>query len=184
MTNVEFQMATEADRTVLRSMQAHSMRKLGAAFYSGHAIEAFISQIGTMDDYLIEDGTYLIATCGGILVGSGGWSTRQATYDTCNASRATNPNKADATVRSVYVHPAWARRGIGGLIMKRIEADILSAGYLNSVLTATLSGVPLYRHLGYHASRKVALALPGDITFGALKMQKFLGIAGHHRPAA
>ncbi len=172
MVDLVIYTASMADRTALRLMQAHAMRRLGADFYPRNAIDAFISEIGTMDDHLIDDGTYLIASLGGILVGSGGWSTRQASYSKCNAVDDPATIAPKATVRSVYVHPTWARRGIGGQMMKRIERDIMAAGFAKASLTATLSGVPLYRHLGYLPGRPVNLTLPGGINFGALEMDK------------
>ncbi|WP_377194270.1 GNAT family N-acetyltransferase [Ruegeria meonggei] len=183
MVDLVIHAASMADRTALRLMQAQAMRRLGADFYSRNAIDAFISEIGTMDDHLIEDGTYLIASLGGILVGCGGWSTRQASYSKCNAveTAVTSPR---ATVRSVYVHPTWARRGIGGRLMHRIEEDIAIAGFAKASLTATLSGMPLYQHLGYQPGRPVTLTLPGGINFGALEMAKSLTLAVSQQDAA
>ncbi|MCL6285158.1 GNAT family N-acetyltransferase [Ruegeria sp. 2012CJ41-6] len=172
MADLVIHTASMANRTALRLMQAHAMRQLGADFYPRNAVDAFISEIGTMDDHLIEDGTYFIASLGGILVGAGGWSMRQASYSRCNSVDDPAASVPKATVRSVYVHPTWARRGIGGKLMKRIEQSILAAGFANASLTATLSGVPLYQHLGYRSGRPVNLSLPGGVNFGALEMAK------------
>ena len=160
------------------------MRELGAGFYSIAAIEAFISHVGTMDDFLIDDGNYLIATIAGIAVGCGGWSTKQATYDTCNAANAVIPVAPKATVRSIYTHPEWTRRGIGRKLMERLECDIRDAGFQTASLTATLSGVPLYRHLGYQTLRRVTLTLPEGIQFEGLKMEKIIGPHEQQRHAA
>lgn len=46
-----------SDRQALRTMQALSMRRLGVEHYDEDVIEAFIAQIGTMDDTLLHDGT-------------------------------------------------------------------------------------------------------------------------------
>ena len=69
-TEILIRLAGPADRDELRSMQAKSFRELGAACYERNVIEAFISAIGTMDDSLLEQGTYYAAVAGGAIVGA------------------------------------------------------------------------------------------------------------------
>ena len=57
-----------------------------------------------------------------------------------------------ATIRSIFVHPAWARRGVMRRLMAEIEGDVLSAGIRTAALTATLTGIPFYRRLGYRGT--------------------------------
>jgi GNAT superfamily N-acetyltransferase len=153
-------------------MQALSFRTLGAAYCDDDVIEAFISGIGTMDDTLLEDGTYFAATAQGRIVGCGGWSWRTPAYTSHMTAAPTAASVTKATVRSLYVHPDFARRGVARAIMTAIEAEIMAAGYGTSSLTATLSGIPLYRRLGYRSGQPVALRLPDELTFVGLGMTK------------
>ena len=143
-TEILIRLAGLADRDELRAMQAQSFRELGAACYERSVIEAFISVIGTMDDSLLEQGTYYAAVAGGAIVGCGGWSDRTPGYAVHAVEASGRAQVGKATVRSIFVHPAWARRGIASTIMGLIEAEIAAAGFRTASLTATLSGVPLY----------------------------------------
>jgi GNAT superfamily N-acetyltransferase len=187
---LEIRIAERKDRDALRTMQATSFRQLGGSFYDDDVIEAFIGHVGTMDDALLDDGTYFAAFIGGDLVGCGGWSRRSPNYAALMRGDAVAMDPKVATVRSVYVHPGWARRGIGNRIMRHIEAAMLAAGRDRAQLTATLSGIPLYRRLAYRAAEPVALAMPADLRFVGLNMRKRLSLAppstlgGRHAGAA
>lgn len=157
-------------------MQAQSFLELGAACYDRNVIEAFIGAIGTMDYSLLEQGTYYVAIADGKVVGSGGWSDRAPSY-AMRALRTAETTPAKATVRSIFVHPAWARRGIASTIMGLVEAGIAAAGFRTASLTATLSGVPLYQRLGYCAVQPVSLGLPEGLSFVGIAMTKDLNAA-------
>jgi hypothetical protein len=170
-------LAGSADRDELRAMQARSFRELGAACYERSVIEAFIRVIGTLDDSLLEQGTYYAAVAGGAIVGCGGWSDRTPGYAVHAVEASGRTQLGKATVRSVFAHPAWARRGIASTIMGLIEAGITAAGFRTASLTATLSGVPLYHRLGYCRTQPVAPGLPEGLTFVGIAMTKDLTAA-------
>lgn len=177
-TDTHIRLANWSDRGELRAMQARSLRMLGAAFYEDHIIEAFISGVGTMDDTLLEDLSYFVAVLpGGQIVGCGGWSCRTPSYTSRMAANQAAGDAMKATVRSVYVEPAFARRGIGRGIMAVTEAAIAGSGFDTASLTATLQGVPLYRRLGYRTRLPVVLKLPGEEAFIAVCMEKTLAHA-------
>jgi GNAT superfamily N-acetyltransferase len=154
-------------------MQAHSFRALGAPFYEPDVIEAYIAGIGTMDDALIDDGTYFVATASdGRIAGSGGWSRRTPTYAARVRGNALPAAVATATVRSIYVDPDFARRGIARAIMAAIESEIVAAGFGAASLMATLSGIPLYRRLGYRSGMPLVVNLAHGLAFVGLEMTK------------
>lgn len=165
--------ATSDDRETLRSMQALSMRVLATPFYGVGTIEAFIA-MGTMDDALLEEGTYYLAEIDDQLVGSGGWSTQSPGYAVVLQRQPANDTDIKARVRSVYVHPLFARQGIARTLMERIEADIARAGFDTGYLGATLCGLPLYRRLGWHGSLPLVLQLPGNENLVGINMAKRL----------
>ena len=72
--------ARMSDRNHLLAMQANSMRTLATHCYSREEVEAFIAFVGTMDDQLIDEGTYYVVEVGGRPVASGGWSRVRANY--------------------------------------------------------------------------------------------------------
>lgn len=160
-----------SDRNHLRAMQANSMRTLASHCYSRAEVEAFITYVGTMDDQLIDEGTYYVVEVAGRPVASGGWSRIRANY-----VGGTPVDRTAAKIRSVFVHHDWARHGFGRLLMDRSEREAFMAGFDRVELNALLSGVPFYRALGYHTVRPIALGLPDGITFRGLTMDKPLGV--------
>jgi hypothetical protein len=68
------------DRLELLSMQALSMRVLGSGYYTAAQIEAFLAHVGTMDDFLLHEGTYYVVEEDGVIAASGGWSRRRPNY--------------------------------------------------------------------------------------------------------
>jgi GNAT superfamily N-acetyltransferase len=163
--------ARAADIPAIRAMQGRSMRALGAGFYPEEVIAAFLERIGTMDDAVVHEGHFLVADAGGAIVGSGGWSRLTPGY--ARTAGAAAPVH-DATIRSVFVDPAAARRGIASAIMARAEADAGAAGVRTIGLAATLSGLPLYLRLGYRAEAEIGIHLDQG-RFGGVIMEKALG---------
>src|SRR5690349_20908634 len=83
-------------------------------------------------------------------------SMRQLGYARRDAS-ATHAAGRMPKIRSIYVDPMLARRGLGRLIMARVEAEISAAGFDEAELVATLNGVTFYGSLGFTPGRPVAL---------------------------
>ncbi len=160
-----------SDRNHLRAMQIDSMRKLASHCYSRAEVDGFIAYVGTMDDQLIDEGTYYLVEMDGQPVASGGWSRMRGNYV---GTPPVDPKAAK--IRSVFVHPEWARHGFGRLLMNHAEQAAVAAGFSHVELNALLSGVPFYRALGYEAVRPIALGLPDGITFRGGTMGKPLGI--------
>jgi GNAT superfamily N-acetyltransferase len=165
--------ASPDDRLELRSMQMLSARVLGAGYYTGAQIEAFLAHVGTMDDFLLHEGTYYVAVEDGIIVASGGWSRRQPNY-----ANVTGPagyrDTATPKIRSVFVHPAWARRGLARHLVELAETEMRMAGHAEAELTATIAGVPLYETLGYKVTQHLTVMLPDSIELPLVHMAKEL----------
>ena len=166
--------ATRADRDALRALQHASMRALALSYYDEDVIEAFIAHVGTMDEALLDDGTYYTIHIGHALAACGGWTLRTPGYMSHAAGGTVQPIRPTATACSVFVHPSFARCGLGWRIMMRVEAEIARAGYDRTSLNAALSGLPLYRRLGYRSVEPIVLAMPGDLNFIGVRMEKRL----------
>jgi len=180
--------AAPDDRDAVLRMQDRSARTLGRAFYAAESLDAALRYIGTMDPHVIDEGNFYVAVNrDGRIVGSGGWSRRIPGYDGGHKDPAKAKNCPHGTifVRGVYVDPDWARRGVATAIMTNVEIDVAGTGTPELVLTATLSGVPLYRALSYRAIRPKVLHFPDGNSFEALEMKKRLpGAPGPTRKRA
>ncbi len=71
-----------------------------------------------------------------------------------------NPHVEAAKIRAIFVHPAWARRGIGSQILAKCEAAARQAGFDRVDMGSTLTGVPLHVLKGYLCAEQVDVALP------------------------
>ena len=176
---IELRLATMDDVPALRELIPASVRALSQDYYSPDQIEAAISEVFGVDTQLISDRTYFLAELDGEIVGCGGWSKRQTLFGSDAAKSATSdglldPAKDAARVRAFYVHPNWARRGIGRQVLQRCEDAARSAGFIKLELVATLPGEPLYRALGYVVIEPAVLPLSNGGSLAAYRMGKTL----------
>ena len=169
--------ARPVDIPAIRVMQRSSMLGLGGQFYSDDEIAGFLIRYGTMDDAVVEEGHFFVAeNRAGTILGSGGWTRRQPGYASGlgdDLQSGTRP-----TVRSVFVDPTAARRGVASSIMARVERDAFEHGVRELALTATLSGGAFYERLGYRSSASERLALDDGGSFSCVSMTKRLRAAG------
>lgn len=160
------------DRERLRRMQQRSLRVLGRGDYSDAEIDAFLAHAGTMDDFLLHEGTYYMVEIDGCLAASGGWSRRQPLQGKSLAPAHALEAPLVPWIRSVFVDPRFARRGLARRLMELAEREAGFAGYRQLQLTASLTGVPLYEALGYEETARSALPLPGGLRFKVVAMRK------------
>ena len=189
-SNFHLRQAVVRDIPVLESLIETSVRGLQAQDYSPAQIESALKSVYGVDSQLIADGTYLLvetesdpvgpqprsARSGSLIVGCGGWSKRKTLYGgdhwTGRQDEPLDPRKDAAKIRAFFIHPAWARRGIGGLILEACEAAARSAGFTRFEMGATLTGVPFYLAKGYTAFEHLQVPLVGGGSLPIVRMAK------------
>ena len=85
-----------------------------------------------------------------------------------------DPERDPARIRAFFVHPDWARRGIGRSILAACERAIREAGFCSVELVATLAGEPLYAAFGYTAIERYDIPLDNGLGLPAVRMIKQL----------
>jgi GNAT superfamily N-acetyltransferase len=134
------------------------VRGLQAGDYSPAQIEGALASVYGVDSQLIADETYFVAEASDPLsqreiVACGGWSKRRTLYGgdqfAAREDSLLDPAGDAAKIRAFFVHPNWARRGIGGMILEACENAAREAGFTRLEMGATLSGVPFYKAKGY-----------------------------------
>ena len=170
------------DVAALDALIEASVRALQVGDYAPSVIEGALVHALGLDRQLIEDGTYFVAeTADGSMVGCGGWSWRQKLCGSdhlpgeslgCGSAVATDGQYAK--IRAIYVHPGWARRGLGSLILKHVEGEAEAAGFRLLEMGSTLTGVPLYSLRGYRETERMGIALPNGETLAVVRMVKAL----------
>jgi GNAT superfamily N-acetyltransferase len=124
------------------------------------------------------DGTYFVAEVNGRIAGCGGWSKRKTMYGGDQAKAAPdndtqlNPRTDAAKIRAFFVHPQFARQGIGRALMAASEAAARQAGFTRLELVATLTGEPLYAASGFEVLDRYDYPLPDGTLFPVALMGK------------
>lgn len=142
-------------------------------------MEAALGPVFGVDRELIRDGTYFVVEHQQALVGCGGWSKRRTLFggDAGRArgqSELLDPARDAARIRAFFVHPDWARRGIGREIMNACEQAIAEARFKSIELVATLAGEPLYSAFSYTAVERYDIPLADGQLLPAVRMFKRL----------
>ena len=159
--NYAFRNATADDIPALTKMIEVSLRGLGSAHYTQPELDGSIGFLFGPDTLLINDSTYFIlhpVSSPSVICACGGWSFRRTLYGADTAPgrepERRDPEKERASIRAIFTHPDWARRGLGTMMMRYCEGKAREGGFQRLEMGATLSGVALYEKCGYTRSGK------------------------------
>jgi GNAT superfamily N-acetyltransferase len=177
---VRIRAAQSADIPVLRRLIDASVRALQARDYTPAQIESALATVYGVDTQLIADGTYFVAEVfpaeAPVVAGCGGWSKRKTLYgaDHCAGREddLLDPHKDAARIRAFFIHPDWARRGIGSMILEACETAARAAGFTRLEMGATLTGVPFYRAKGYTELERIEVPLENGASMPIVRMGK------------
>lgn len=176
--NLSPRLATDADLPALETLIPISVRSLQAAHYSTAQMEAALGPVFGVDRQLFRDGTYFVAEDAGQIVACGGWSKRKTLYggdrDRVGEDAELNPQIEPARIRAFFVHPNYARRGIGRSILLHCEAAALKAGFNRAELVATLAGEPFYARFGYTVVERYEAPMSDGLSLPVVRMAKRL----------
>jgi N-acetylglutamate synthase-like GNAT family acetyltransferase len=188
LSNLHYRLATSADIPRIHALIDRAVRELQAGDYTPSQIDEALRTYLSLDTQLIDDQTYFVvedptAPPDAPLVASGGWSPRRTLCggDTSvvgsrhaaeRDSSLLDPATDAAKIRAFYVHPDWARRGIGSRILELCENAALAAGFSRFEMGATLTGVPLYARHGYVEVERLTLPFSNGDSLPIVRMVK------------
>ncbi len=176
--SVTTRLAAFNDIPVLQQLIAESVRGLSKGYYTEQEIESAIKYIFGVDTQLLIDETYYVAEADGQIIACGGWSKRETLYGGDQhkeiADPLLNPATDAARIRAFFVHPGWARRGIGKMMINLCEAEAIKNGFKATELGATLPGEPLYAAMAYKSIEHVNATMPDGEYIAIVKMRKEL----------
>src|SRR5580704_14174743 len=198
MNTVEIQIreAVTADIPVLQRLIEASVGELQAEDYTPAQREGALESVFGVDSQLIADGTYLVAearivdalpaaenTAGGknplsewTIAGCGGWSKRKTLYGsddwTAREDTLLDPKRDAAKIRAFFIHPAWARRGVGSKILAACEVAARAAGFTSFEMGATLTGAKLFATKGYVGVEDIEVPLKNGLSLPVIHMAK------------
>ena len=189
--NIHLRLATPEDIPVLRQLIEASVRGLQTEDYTPEQIEGALRTVFGVDSQLIADGTYIVAEATSpdlrgpefnrsntksLIVGCGGWSKRKTLYGsdhwTAREDDLLDPRHDAAKIRAFFIHPDWARRGIGTLILEACENAARAAGFRRFEMGATLTGAKLFGVKGYVAVKPISIPLVNGESLPVIHMEK------------
>lgn len=175
--NLHLRLAVPADIPELQALIEASVRALQAGDYSAEQIEGALGTVFGVDSRLIADGTYYaVENEARAIVGCGGWSKRKTLFGSDHRSgredALLDPALDNARIRAFFVHPEWARRGIGSMILNACEQGARAAGFTSFELGATLTGERLYTVRGYRTAEHLEVPLVNGARLPIIRMVK------------
>src|SRR5258708_1821309 len=189
--NIALRLAVPEDVPILRELIDASVRGLQTRDYTPAQIEGALKTVFGVDSQLIADRTYIVAEVGPAImegrgarkaesgskiVGCGGWSKRKTLYGsdhwTGREDALLDPLCDAAKIRAFFIHPNWARRGIGSMILQACEDAARAAGFTRYEMGATLTGAKLFRVKGYVAVKPISIPLVNGESLPVLHMEK------------
>lgn len=190
MSRFVIRTARHDDIPVLRELINDSVRGLQTEYTPAQREGALESTFG-VDTQLILDGTYFVVEAGGNgaavnqddlkpvqIAGCGGWSKRKTLYGgdqhIGRDDGLLDPGVDAAKIRAFYVHPAWARQGIGSLILQACEDAASHHGFRSFEMGSTLTGCKLYQMRGYVPVENLSIPLANGESLPIVRMAKQL----------
>jgi GNAT superfamily N-acetyltransferase len=189
--NIRLRLAVPEDVPVLRQLIDASVRGLQTEDYTPAQIEGALETVFGVDSQLIADGTYIVAEAEPsavehteaenpqsrrMIVGCGGWSKRKTLYGsdhwTQREDSLLDPLRDAAKIRAFFIHPDWARRGVGSLILQACEDAAKAAGFTRYEMGATLTGAKLFGVKGYVAVKRISIPLGNGESLPVIHMEK------------
>lgn len=178
--NISLRVAVAADIPRLHGLIEASVRGLQRNDYTPAQIEGALGTVLGLDTQLVADGTYFVAearaACARVLAGCGGWSKRKTLFGSDQAAvrepELLNPATDAAKIRAFFIHPDFARRGIGTKILEACEAAARAGGFSRFEMGATLTGVPLYLARGYRVLGRIEVPLRNGEVLPVVRMTK------------
>lgn len=169
-------LATPADAATLTHLIERSVRELQANDYTADQREGALGTVFGVDSQLIEDKTYHVVESGNTIVACGGWSKRRTPFGSDHGPARDNelldPRADAAKIRAFFVHPDWARQGLGTMVLNACEQAAIDEGFTQLEMTATLTGVKFYEKQGYERGEAFEVPLPNGAHLPVVKMHK------------
>jgi GNAT superfamily N-acetyltransferase len=179
--DIHIRRAVQVEIPALNALIELSVRGLQTDDYTPEQIEGALRAVFGVDTQLVSDGTYLVAETRSannerVIAGCGGWSKRKTLFgaDQWSGREDTllNPNVDAAKIRAFFIHPDFARRGVGTLLLQACEDAARTAGFTRFEMGATLTGAKLFAARGYVALEQLSIPLVNGAKLPIIHMEK------------
>ncbi len=178
-TMIKIRLARHDEINILNDLIAESTKKLGRDDYSALQLKSAIQYMFRVDTQLIHDQTYFVIEKDGEIAGCGGWSKRKTMFGS-NPSpgkaeeNLLDPAKDAAKIRTFFIHPKFARQGLGNTLLKHCEQEAFKNKFTQFEMMATITGMNLYKTLDYKEVSNTSIMLPNRVSLPFVHMRKNL----------
>lgn len=178
--------ALSSEIQAVNDLIAASARLLCKQDYSPDVIESAIAYVFGVDTLLVEDKTYYVIEDQGKLIACGGWSKRKTLFGGNQFNIRDNsfldPEKDPAKIRAFFVHPNYARQGLGKKLLNHCEEEAKKNGFSKVEMMATLTGAKLYQTQGYVTLTPEDYKLPNGCMLKFIRMRKEMLMLNYNSP--
>jgi putative acetyltransferase len=148
------------DHSQVRHLHARAMQAQSGDALSDLELAAFLSYVGSpaYSDLLCLEEVHG-AFIDGQLIGTASWL-------------ANGDDGETARIASVFVHPMFARLGLGGRLLAEVEARASQSGFDQLGASATINAVPFFERHGYIETSRGVKALGPDCSLPVAFLRK------------
>jgi GNAT superfamily N-acetyltransferase len=176
---IKIRLANINDLKVLNELITLSARELSRDIYAQQEIDGAVQYVFGVDTELVNDKTYFVIEKDGEIAGCGGWSKHKTLFGGNQFSGRLeaaylDSSKDAAKIRAFFIHPKFARQGLGRILLKHCEQEASLNGFTRLEMMATLPGVKLYSALAYKAISDEVVMLPNNVPLRFVRMVKNL----------
>ena len=179
LSDLHIRAAVAADVEALETLIRDSVLGLSGGDYTPAQLASALRHVFGIDTRLIDDGTYFVVEDRGQPVACGGWSRRRTLFGgdryADRSDDRLDPQTEAARIRAFFVHPDWARKGVGRMLLRECERAAAANGFRRLELMATLTGIAFYEREGFSLLERHELDLPDGVRFPLARMARDLG---------
>ena len=174
-TRLAIRLATLEDIPEITTIMELSTRELNNEDYNPPQVDTLLDYFIGIDEQLIKDETYYVATADDMIIACGGWSRYEAMFNNTHPQQETDyhfmlPKSGSAKIRLMYVHPDFKRLGMASAILQRSITDAIFDGYQCLELTTTVTAVSFYERFGFEIVKPQIFTLSNDVIVHGLHM--------------
>ena len=165
--------AFESDHAALLKLARLAGTRIGSQYYSPEQISKAIDEITHIDATLIANGTFFLAELDDALVGCGAWCKGGALLAGAEGMVCESPKADDsaAALRSFFVHPNFARRGIAGALFARCLEEARKSGCCRLEVLASAAARRACHRFGFTNERVEIIQFADGVELQSYRME-------------
>ena len=144
--------ATDADRVAIARLHEASIRALGPSHYSAEEVAGWAAHVRP-ENYPLDQ-NFFVATVDGEVAGFGQYHHEE--------------------IEAVYVHPDYVGRGIGRMLLEKLEELARAEGAKRLFLHGSFNAEAFYERCGYRRTMETMYRTRGGVVMRCALLEKEL----------